>query len=327
MEHFGAYLKAQREKKGIRLEEIASITKIHLHSLELLENSRWGQLPPEPFIRGFIIAYAKYVGLDPKETIGKYLDEVAPGSALKAAAEGTIPVSAPAEPAQTAHPPTESNAHRPTATEVIEHAQPISSRKVALVAAGIFVFVVTISIIYIGKRASEPQVAETTDAATKTAASPASHPPAPAASETQQASPQVAEPRNVASPSPERNTNSLPPPSAQPADYKHEIVIEGRERTWVKVVVDEEPPIEYFLPQGEKAKYDAKDKIKVVLGNATGSKVSHNGEVATGKQYSGTIRSYVFPQGSKFPQDLPPKRAPAPAPKEDADSSDTTAIE
>src|SRR4051812_29946352 len=76
MESFGSYLKGQREKKGIRLEEIASITKIHLHSLQLLEASKWAQLPPEPFIRGFIIAYAKYIGLDIKETIGKYQEEV-----------------------------------------------------------------------------------------------------------------------------------------------------------------------------------------------------------------------------------------------------------
>ena len=34
-----------------RRSEIASITKIHLHSLELLEESRWDALPPEPFLR------------------------------------------------------------------------------------------------------------------------------------------------------------------------------------------------------------------------------------------------------------------------------------
>src|SRR6476659_922751 len=75
MEKFGEHLKNQREKKGIRLEEIASITKIHLHSLELLESSQWEQLPPEPFIRGFIIAYAKYIGLEPQEVLERYYEE------------------------------------------------------------------------------------------------------------------------------------------------------------------------------------------------------------------------------------------------------------
>ena len=80
MDNFGEYLKAEREKKGIRLEEIASITKIHLRSLELLESSRWDQLPPEPFLRGFIIAYAKYIGLEPKDALAKHLEILHPSA-------------------------------------------------------------------------------------------------------------------------------------------------------------------------------------------------------------------------------------------------------
>ena len=71
MESFGAYLKGFRESKGIRLEEIASITKIHLHNLELLEADRWEKLPPDPFLRGFIVAYGKYVGLETKELLSR----------------------------------------------------------------------------------------------------------------------------------------------------------------------------------------------------------------------------------------------------------------
>ena len=64
MERLGKFLKGQREKKGISLEEIASITKIQLRSLQLLEQDKWEELPPEPFIRGFVTAYAKCVGAD-----------------------------------------------------------------------------------------------------------------------------------------------------------------------------------------------------------------------------------------------------------------------
>ena len=31
----------------------------------------------------------------------------------------------------------------------------------------------------------------------------------------------------------------------------------------------------------------------------------HNGSLTEGKKYSGTIRFYIFPAGSKFPQDKP----------------------
>jgi cytoskeleton protein RodZ len=324
MEHFGAYLKAQREKKGVRLEEIASITKIHIHSLELLELSHWEHLPPEPFIRGFIIAYAKYVGLDPKETIGKYLEEVSPGVMPKSSPDTPALETEVTEPHRSTPGIPETPAHKPSATEVIEHAKPISSRKVAMVAAGIFVFVVTVSIIYIGKRASESQVAETSDSTAAKVSTPQAADakgPSPTGAEPSPNAAQPSEPRGVASPQSEKPSATT---SSTSGDYKHQVVIEGRERTWIKVVVDEEPPIEYFLPQGEKAKYDAKDKIKVVLGNATGSKVTHNGEAAVGKQYQGTIRSYIFPQGSRFPQDMPSKRMPA---TKDADSDDTTTIQ
>ncbi|NBY18962.1 helix-turn-helix domain-containing protein [bacterium] len=66
MQPFGRYLKSEREKRGIRLEEIASSTKIHIQNLALMEEDRWKELPQDPFIRGFISAYARYIGLDNK---------------------------------------------------------------------------------------------------------------------------------------------------------------------------------------------------------------------------------------------------------------------
>ena len=102
------------------------------------------------------------------------------------------------------------------------------------------------------------------------------------------------------------------------------MVIESKERTWIKVVVDEEAPIEYFLPSNERATYKAQKKIKVVLGNSTGSKITHNGEVTPGTKFQGTIRSYIFPADAKFPQDIPAKKPasePA-APPTDTSSAD-----
>lgn len=69
--------------------------------------------------------------------------------------------------------------------------------------------------------------------------------------------------------------------------------------------MDDSPATETYLEAGSKTSYQAKNKIKLVLGNSTGSEVVHNGEVAPGKKYSGTIRFYIFPRGSRFPQDKP----------------------
>ena len=73
----------------------------------------------------------------------------------------------------------------------------------------------------------------------------------------------------------------------------------------MKVVIDDKAPMQSYLKAGEKVSYSANEKIKVVLGNSTGTQVEHNGEEAKGKQYQGTIRYYIFPANAHFPQDQP----------------------
>ncbi len=72
MESFGAFLKREREAKKVSLEEICQATKIRRAILEAIEGDKLEVLPPEVFVRGFIEAYAKYIGLDPEEVIYKY---------------------------------------------------------------------------------------------------------------------------------------------------------------------------------------------------------------------------------------------------------------
>ncbi len=88
----------------------------------------------------------------------------------------------------------------------------------------------------------------------------------------------------------------------------HEIVVESTERTWIKTVLDEKAPKETFLEKGEKGVFQAKSKIKVVLGNASVAKVTHNGEEVKGEKLQGTIRTFIFPNKARFPQDVPTKR-------------------
>jgi len=295
MDSFGAYLKGHRESKGIRLEEIASITKIHLHNLELLEADQWEKLPPDPFLRGFIVAYGKYVGLEPKELLGRYLEvmNVAPVAASPTSADSS----------DTAPPP----------GELIDQGPALSTKKI-FGTAGIALIVALLGgIVYLGKRATDQSLKQTsakteeTAPATQAAAekAPASVPAAPAADSKTTAAATAA--KTTAS----NHTAGAQAPAAAPAAaISHKVNIEGSERTWIKVVVDENAPIEYFLPQGEKVSYQAKDKIKVVLGNATGAKVFYNGKATEGVNFLGTIRSYKFPENAEFPQDTASRRVP-----------------
>jgi len=305
METFGSFLKTHREKKSIRLEEIASITKIHLHSLELLEASQWEQLPPEPFIRGFIIAYAKYVGLEPKDVLDRYYEETGRKKGV------TTPILVEKHQPQGTRPSAAAAGSETPGDVIAAVSFPAPSKIVAAGAAAVAVLVLGI-LISVGKKADQP--AENVPVAATSPSTPAAAATDAAKPATQLAMPtagKTGEDRNVALAAPKQA--EAPKPASE---FEHEIQVEGKERTWVKVVVDENPPLEFFLSENEKATYNAKKKIKVVLGNAAGARVLHNGKPVEGTKFMGTIRSFRFPAGSKFPQDLAPKKeAPAGKPE------------
>ncbi len=72
MESLGEYLKKERELRDITLEKIGSITRICTRYLHALENDDYTSIPAEVFVRGFLRAYAKCVGLAPNEIISQY---------------------------------------------------------------------------------------------------------------------------------------------------------------------------------------------------------------------------------------------------------------
>lgn len=309
MENFGAYLKENREKKGIRLEEIASITKIHIHTLALMEQGKWDELPPEPFIRGFIIAYAKYVGVEPKEAIRRWTEEQIESENLRSPAD-IVP------PASSVHHAEKGKLADEKAEAVLAHDPTLPLGRIAVGFGGLVLFGVVLWLMSLGK-SSTPNTSVVNSEPASEAAAGIANPEAIANSTTsteikkESVGEELArmgmkqeESRKVASATTTTTPVAAPVASPLPPKSEHEIVVESKERTWAKVVVDNEDPIEMFLPGGEKSTYRAKEKIKLVLGNSTGSQVLHNGEAASGKKFQGTIRSYIFPSNARFPQDV-----------------------
>jgi len=76
LDSFGAFIKAEREKKGISLKEISNATKISHHVLEALESDHVEEFPYPAFAKGFLNTYAKQLGLDSHEIISRYEDFV-----------------------------------------------------------------------------------------------------------------------------------------------------------------------------------------------------------------------------------------------------------
>ena len=79
---FGEGLRREREMRNISLDEIAATTKIGTRLLRALEEEQFDLLPGGIFNKGYVRAYAKYVGIDEEKAIAGYLQaaqEAVPG--------------------------------------------------------------------------------------------------------------------------------------------------------------------------------------------------------------------------------------------------------
>ena len=76
VENFGSYIKHERELRGVPLEEIARITKIHIRFLQALEDNKFDELPGEVFIKGYIRSYANIIGSDVDEMLNSYEESI-----------------------------------------------------------------------------------------------------------------------------------------------------------------------------------------------------------------------------------------------------------
>lgn len=85
---FGQRIKREREMRGVSLDEIAQATKIGTRSLRALEDEDFDRLPGGIFNKGFVRAYARFLGMDEEQTVADYLVasglEAAPAEAVEA---------------------------------------------------------------------------------------------------------------------------------------------------------------------------------------------------------------------------------------------------
>jgi cytoskeletal protein RodZ len=64
----GKHLKAKRESQRISLREVADVTRIREAVLRAIEEDRYEDLP-HIYVKSFLTAYAKRLGLDPTDVI------------------------------------------------------------------------------------------------------------------------------------------------------------------------------------------------------------------------------------------------------------------
>ncbi len=73
----GARLRRARLSRALDIERIAGVTKIHPRYLRAIEEERFLELPATVYVRGFLTAYSRAVGLDPARVVPPYLERLA----------------------------------------------------------------------------------------------------------------------------------------------------------------------------------------------------------------------------------------------------------
>lgn len=71
-EFSGAQLRSVREALGLSLAEVAQRTRIRPKQLESIEAEAFDKLPQRVFVRGFVMAYARELRLDPERVWASY---------------------------------------------------------------------------------------------------------------------------------------------------------------------------------------------------------------------------------------------------------------
>lgn len=72
----GAALRRARLRRGVELKQIAAVTKISRTHLGRIEDEDFADLPASVYVRGFVVAYARAIGLDSDRIATSYMERL-----------------------------------------------------------------------------------------------------------------------------------------------------------------------------------------------------------------------------------------------------------
>ena len=316
LEELGAALKAERERRGLGIEDVANTLKIGARQLRALEEADLASLPHVAYTRGFIRSYATFLGLSQAE-IEDVLHCLAPQENIVASQA----VYTPAEESGNAA------AGRLFSLIIV---------LVILVGGGYFLWnsgLIQKGMDMLGGVSTDaPKVAkpsglpeedtaadveagnkqeereaprETSQTATPQAAAPAAPsaaPSAPAAqTETPAAASAPAAPATAAS-TPAPSATAAAPEKAEAEEAagdvqpgQHKVIIIATEECWIHSSADKTDVRQFSLSKGDAFALTFSTRLELKLGNAGGVRIRYDGKEMPPAGTSGQVRSLVFP--------------------------------
>lgn len=73
---FGDMLLEQRRRMGLSIQQVANTIKIRPQIIEYFETGNFASMPPRGYAQGMISSYARFLGLNPREVVNAYFDDL-----------------------------------------------------------------------------------------------------------------------------------------------------------------------------------------------------------------------------------------------------------
>jgi cytoskeleton protein RodZ len=287
-ETLGKYLKNQRESKKISLREVAKNTRVREHVLRAIEEDQYHLLPPATYVKGFLLAYAKYLKLDPNDVLLRY-ENVLKGGPV------TRPSTQPPRPKQEV-PPAPSSKDKGKALRITKQTWVV----VGVIVASFIVFYFFSP--FASKLPTEPIPGKPVERKSPTVPSPPGTAPS-----------RAPEGKSVV-PEKKPPTPSGPVTATASVQEKKPIALQLKaiEETWLSLQADDQPGKEMILKPGEGVTVQATGRILMKLGNAGGLDLVLNGKPLGKPGRSGEVLTLIV-----TPQGVEVKRSEKPKPPEE----------
>ena len=269
-ETLGKYLKNQRESKKISLREVSKNTRVREHILRAIEEDQLDLLPAATYVRGFLLAYAKYLRLDPNDVLLRYEralkgEPAAPPPPQPLKPKRKIPPTQPSKPKQ----------------KVLWNTKQMWVVVGVIVASFIIFYFFSP---YSSKLPIEPLPERSVEGKPSIVPSP----PAAATTRTPEEKPVVEARKPLTPSSPVTATTSVQEKKALSLQLK------AAEETWVSLQVDDQPEREMTFKPGEGSSVQASNRIRMKLGNAGGLDLILNGRPLGKFGQSGEVVALVI---------------------------------
>jgi len=298
MTSIGDTLRRERIRRGLKLEQVASQTKIGLHLLEAMEADQFDRLPGGVFTRSFLRQYAQALGLDEEEVIASLKEQFE---------EPPAPLPDPLQ------------KERFPGFPKMPRFEDVRDRLRADSSMGALMWVVVVALLCSGvyklwqrtRVTGSPHTAvATAKPAPKTSADVkpiAPPPPVPAASKPEFRPAVVSDNGTISVPPDSRQPASSEAVAARDATGAVRVAFTSSEPVWVSIKSDGAHTYSGTIEGQQPKQFDAARKMVVLVGNAGALKTSLNGKPVGPFGSPGEIRLVMFtPDGARIIQRPPP---------------------